>query len=240
MEIHGVVVLQNRPHHRHNPPVAAVAAVDAAECDHPQPSEDSSFSTGMIIRPIRFFMDPPPSRKPGRLSGLFLPGLLLVFSQFLTACHFQTSSPLEIRAGNPQFFQFQDMTFLLVPLEVTDRGSRTLRVHVRHTLLDLSTKGEMNFRLRGSGTYDYILHHADKPFETVYPMGWPSIWVNHSLSHKDVVVPAVHKMEFPLLFIYRGRLSSATHMTIHLVYSYPQTATNDELLIDVPTSPPNN
>lgn len=214
--------------------------VDAAECDHPQPFTDSAVSTGMSSRPFRFFPGLISNRKPGYRLNLSLSALLFFLSGFLTSCHLQTSSPLEIRAGNPQFFQFHDMTFLLIPLEVTDRGSRTLRVHLRHTLLDMSTKGEMNFRLRGSGTYDYILHHADKPFETVYPQGWPSHWVNHSLSHKDVVVPAVHKVEFPLLFLYRGTVSSATHMTIHLVYSYPQTATNDEFLVDVPTGPTAN
>ncbi len=194
----------------------------------------------MTIRLSGIFRKHISGRRSGHASVIGLSGLLLVFSVFLTGCHLQTSSPLEIRAGVPQFFQFHDMTFLLIPLEVTDRGSRTLRIHLRHTLLDMTTKGEMNFRLRGSKTYDYILHHADKPFGTVYPSGWPAGWVDHSLSHKDVVVPAVHKVTFPLLFLYRGLLSSATHMTLHLVYSYPQTATNDELMVDVPMVPGTN
>ncbi|MHB1285357.1 MAG: hypothetical protein ACYCYP_02145 [Leptospirales bacterium] len=189
----------------------------------------------MTIRLSRFFRIQTSDRSSHFSSGPVLCGLLFALSLSLTGCHLQTSSPLEIHAGTPQFLQSHDMTFLMISLDVTDRGSRTLRVHLRHTLLDMTTVDEMNFRLRGKKTYDYILHHADKPFEATYPAGWPSRWVDHSLSHKDVVIPAEHRMTFPLLFIYRGLLSSAKHMTIHLVYSYPQTATNDELLIDVPT-----
>ncbi|MCL4461526.1 MAG: hypothetical protein M1297_07455 [Nitrospirae bacterium] len=163
--------------------------------------------------------------------------LSAAFSLFLLcSCHLQTSSPLRIQTGNPVLVSMNDMTFILLPLEITDRGSRTLRIHLRHSLLDLSTSGGQNFRLRGKDTYTYILQHADKPFRSVYPAQWHPRWVNHVLSHKDVVIPAVHRSSFPLFFLYRGRLSSFQHMTIHLIYSYPQTATNDEILLDI--SPP--
>lgn|GEM_PF-2705072 len=160
------------------------------------------------------------------------------FLLLLSACHLQTSSPLKIQAGKPLLLGLNDMTFILIPLDVTDSGARTLRIHLRHTLLDMTTSTDRNFRLRGKDTYTYILQHADKPFASVYPSAWPVRWVNHSLSHKDVVIPAVHRKSFPLLFIYRGRLSGTKHMTIHLIYSYPQTATNDEILLDVPDGSP--
>lgn len=106
---------------------------------------------------------------------------------------------------------------------------------MRHSLIDL-TSGGMNFRVRGSDTYTFILHHADKPFPSIYPSSWSRSWVDHDLSHKDVVVPAETRKAFPLLFVYQGKLGSVEHMTLHLVYSYPQTATNDETLLDVPVS----
>ena len=176
----------------------------------------------------------------GRVSRFFRwRGLLLAaFSfAFLSACHLQTSSPLEINTGKPTLVSMNDMTFILVPLEITDKGSRTLRIHLRHCLLDLSTNGGQNFRLRGKDTYTFILQHADKPLQSVYPAGWSSRWINHALSHKDIVIPAVHRESFPLFFLYRGRLSGFQHMTVHLIYSYPQTATNDEILLDISPAP---
>ncbi len=172
----------------------------------------------------------------GRFSRFFFwRGLFFAtFSFFLlSACHLQTSSPLRIKTGTPSLVSMNDMTFILLPLEITDRGSRTLRIHLRHCLLDLSTTGGQNFRLRGKDTYTFILQHADKPSKSVYPPEWHSRWINHVLSHKDIVIPAVHRKFFPLFFLYRGRLSGFQHMTIHLIYSYPQTATNDEILLDI-------
>jgi hypothetical protein len=175
----------------------------------------------------------------GRVSRFFR-GRVLFFAAFsfafLSACHLQTSSPLEIKTGKPTLVTMNDMTFILVPLDITDKGSRTLRIHLRHCLLDLSTNGDQNFRLRGKDTYTFILQHADKPIQSVYPAEWHSRWINHVLSHRDVVIPAVHRKSFPLFFLYRGRLSSFQHMTVHLIYSYPQTATNDEILLDISSS----
>ncbi len=138
-------------------------------------------------------------------------------------------------ASTPKVIAQDDTTFILVPLDVTDKGARTLRVHLRHSLIDLSAGG-MNFRIKGSDTYTFILHHADKPFSSVYPSSWSRSWVDHALSHKDTVVHAVSRQSFPLLFVYQGKLGNIDHMTLHLVYSYPQTATNDEVLLDVPMS----
>lgn len=156
-------------------------------------------------------------------------------SLLLASCHMKTSSPLDILVGSPKVFSQNDTTFILVPLDITDKGSRTLRIHLRHSLIDLSSGG-MHFRVRGSDTYTFILHHADKPFPSIYPSSWSRAWVDHDLSHKDVVVPAETRKAFPLLFVYQGKLESISHMTLHLVYSYPQTATNDETLLDVPVS----
>ena len=158
------------------------------------------------------------------------------FLLFLSGCHLQTSSPLKIQPGKPILLSQNEMTFIMIPLDVTDSGASTLRIHLRHTILDLTTSTDRNFRLRGKDTYTYILQHADKPFASVYPSAWPVRWVNHSLSHKDVVIPAIHRKSFPLLFIYRGRLSGTKHLLLHLIYSYPQTATNDEILLDVPAA----
>ncbi|MHB1756396.1 MAG: hypothetical protein ACYCT9_02650 [Leptospirillum sp.] len=159
-------------------------------------------------------------------------GLLL-----LSGCHLSTESPIQIEPQNVQIISKNGITFILVPLGVIDKGSRTLRVHLRHSILDLTTNDKRNYRLRGSDTSDFVLHHSDKKYADIYPSIWKESWVDRVMAHKDAVVPAENQKFIPMLYLYRGTLTGLDHMTLHLVYSYPQTASNDEIILDLPQSP---
>jgi hypothetical protein len=159
-------------------------------------------------------------------------GLLL-----LSGCHLSTESPIQIEPQNVQMISKNGITFILVPLGVLDKGSRTLRVHLRHSILDLTTDDKRNYRLRGSDTSDFVLHHSDKKYADIYPVIWKESWVDRVMAHKDAVVPAENQKFIPMLYLYRGTLTGLAHMTLHLVYSYPQTASNDEIILDLPQSP---
>ena len=159
-------------------------------------------------------------------------GLLL-----LSGCHLSTESPIQIDPQNVQIISKNGITFILVPLGVIDKGSRTLRVHLRHSILDLTTNDKRNYRLRGSDTSDFVLHHSDKKYADIYPSIWKESWVDRVMAHKDAVVPAENQKFIPMLYLYRGTLTGLDHMTLHLVYSYPQTASNDEIILDLPQSP---
>jgi len=155
----------------------------------------------------------------------------------LSGCHLSTESPIQIEPQNVQIISKNGITFILVPLGVIDKGSRTLRVHLRHSILDLTTNDKRNYRLRGSDTSDFVLHHSDKKYADIYPAIWKESWVDRVMAHKDAVVPAENQKFIPMLYLYRGTLTGLDHMTLHLVYSYPQTASNDEIILDLPQSP---
>lgn len=155
----------------------------------------------------------------------------------LSGCHLSTESPIQIEPQNVQIISKNGITFLLVPLGVLDKGSRTLRIHLRHSILDLTTDDKRNYRLRGSDTSDFVLHHSDKKYGDIYPSIWKESWVDRVMAHKDAVVPAENQKFLPMLYLYRGTLSGLAHMTLHLVYSYPQTASNDEIILDLPQAP---
>jgi len=152
----------------------------------------------------------------------------------LSGCNLSTESPVQIDPQNVQIVSKNGITFILVPLGVLDKGSRTLRVHLRHSLLDLTTDDKRNYRLRGSDTSDFVLHHSDKKYEDIYPPIWKEAWIDRAMAHKDAIVPAESQKFLPLLYLYRGTLTGLAHMTLHLVYSYPQTASNDEIILDLP------
>ncbi len=152
----------------------------------------------------------------------------------LAGCHLSTESPIQIQPESVQVTNKDGMAFILVPLDVLDKGSRTLRVHLRHSLIDLETTDKRNYRLRGSESSDFILHHSDKKYSDVYPPLWKESWTDRAMAHKDAVIPAETRKFVPLLFLYRGTLPDLKSITLHLVYSYPQTATNDELILDLP------
>ncbi len=155
----------------------------------------------------------------------------------LSGCHLNTESPIQIEPQNVQIISKNGITFILVPLGILDKGSRTLRVHLRHSILDLTTDDKRNYRLRGSDTSDFVLHHSDKKYGDIYPSIWKESWVDRVMAHKDSVVPAESQKFLPMLYLYRGTLAGLDHMTLHLVYSYPQTASNDEIILDLPKSP---
>jgi hypothetical protein len=155
----------------------------------------------------------------------------------LSGCHLSTESPVQIEPQNVQIISKNGITFILVPLGVLDKGSRTLRVHLRHSILDLTTDDKRNYRLRGSDTSDFVLHHSDKKYADIYPPNWKESWVDRVMAHKDAIVPAESQKFLPMLYLYRGTLTGLAHMTLHLVYSYPQTASNDEIILDLPKTP---
>jgi len=125
------------------------------------------------------------------------------------------------------------ITYILLPVEIEDKGSRTLRVHLRENILDL-TSNDQHFRLRGKKSYRFILKNATKPFKDLYPASWQSKWTDHYMSHQDWVVPAISKKTVPLLFILPGPPPPPRKLILHLSYSYPQTATFDEVRLVVP------
>lgn len=168
-------------------------------------------------------------KKCGRvtLSGA-VPFLLL-----LSACTIRTHSPLSFKPGPPVLEERNGITFILLPLEIVDKGSRTLRVHLRENILDL-TANDQHFRLRGKKSYQFVLKNANKPFKDIYPGSWKMEWTDHYMSHQDWVAPAISKTLVPLLFVLPGPPPNPRKLILHLSYSYPQSATYADLRLTVP------
>ena len=152
---------------------------------------------------------------------------------FLPACTIRTHSPLKFRPQAPIIEEKNGITYIYLPIEIEDKGSRTLRIHLRSNLLDL-TANDQHFRLRGNKSYAFILQNANKSWNTIYPKDWQSTWTDHYMSHHDWVVPAISKTVVPLLFVLPGPPPSPRKLILHLSYSYPQTATFDDLRLTVP------
>ncbi|MGC8499936.1 MAG: hypothetical protein ACP5OS_02000 [Leptospirillia bacterium] len=163
-----------------------------------------------------------------KLFGLFMAGLFL-----LSACTIRTHSPLSFKPQAPTIEEKNGITYILLPIEIEDKGSRTLRIHLRENILDL-TANDQHFRLRGKKSYRFMLKNASKSAGLLYPPSWQSKWTDHYISHQDWVVPAISKRVVPLLFVLPGPPPSPRKLILHLSYSYPQTATYDELRLIVP------
>ena len=168
------------------------------------------------------------SRK--RRTGL---GLSLCLALLLSGCTIKTHSPLSFKPEAPVMVEKNGITFILLPIVIVDKGSRTLRIHLRENILDL-TANDTHFRLRGHKSYRFILKNASKPFDDLYPATWKRSWTDHYLSHADWVVPAISQKALPLLFILPGPPPDPRKLILHLSYSYPQTATFDEVRLEVP------
>ena len=151
----------------------------------------------------------------------------------LSACTIRTHSPLKFNPQAPIIESKNGITYIYLPIEIEDKGSRTLRIHLRENILDL-TANDQHFRLRGKKSYTFILQNANKPWKDIYPPGWQSGWTDHYMSHQDWIVPAISKKVVPLLFVLPGPRPSPRKLILHLSYSYPQTATFDELRLIVP------
>ena len=164
--------------------------------------------------------------------SLGIPFLLFGF-MVLSACTIRTHSPLKFTPQAPTIEEKNGITYIYLPIEIEDKGSRTLRVHLRENILDL-TANDQHFRLRGKKSYTFILQNANKPWKDIYPRGWRTEWTDHYMSHQDWVVPAISKKVVPLLFVLPGPPPSPRKLILHLSYSYPQTATFDELRLIVP------
>ncbi len=160
-------------------------------------------------------------------------GILCLSLFFLAACTIRTHSPLKFRPSPPIIEEKNGITFITIPLEIEDSGSRTLRVHLRENILDL-TANDQHFRLRGKKSYRFILENASKPFKDLYPPSWKSDWTDHYMSHQDWVVPAISKKTVPLLFVLPGPAPVPRKLVLHLSYSYPETATYDEVRLVLP------
>jgi len=155
------------------------------------------------------------------------------FSLLISGCTIRTHSPLSFKPGAPIMEEKNGITFILLPIEITDKGSRTLRVHLRENILDL-TSNDQHFRLRGKKSYRFILKNANKPFKDLYPVSWKTRWTDHYMSHQDWIVPAISQKSLPLLFILPGPPPTPRKLILHLSYSYPQSATFDEVKLTVP------
>ncbi len=160
-------------------------------------------------------------------------GLAFLCLFLLSACTIRTHSPLSFRPSAPVMEEKNGITYILLPIEIEDKGARTLRIHLRENILDL-TANDQHFRLRGKKSYRFILKNASKPFKNLYPASWKSDWTDHYMSHQDWVVPAISKKTLPLLFILPGPPPTPRKLILHLSYSYPQTATFDEVRLVVP------
>ena len=171
-----------------------------------------------------------PHFKTGQLGkvGLFLLSLFL-----LSSCTIRTHSPLSFHLSPPVMEEKNGITYIFLPIEIEDKGSRTLRIHLRENILDL-TANDQHFRLRGKKSYQFMLENASKSFKDLYPSSWKTDWTDHYMSHQDWVVPAISKKIVPLLFVLPGPPPSPRKLILHLSYSYPQTATFDEIRLVVP------
>lgn len=160
-------------------------------------------------------------------------GCLVLSLILLSSCTIRTHSPLAFHPSAPMMEEKNGMTYILLPIEIEDKGSRTLRIHLRENILDL-TANDQHFRLRGKKSFRFILENASKPFKDLYPASWKTEWTDHYMSHKDWVVPAISKKTVPLLFVLPGPPPTPRKLILHLSYSYPQTATYDEVRLIVP------
>ena len=169
-----------------------------------------------------------------RRSSLYGFSLTLLGVVLLTSCTIRTHSPLSFKPQTPIIEEKNGITYITLPIKIDDDGSRTLRIHLRENILDL-TANDQHFRLRGKKSFTFILQNANKPWKDIYPQGWQSAWTDHYMSHQDWVVPATSKnVVIPLLFVLPGPPPSPRKLVLHLSYSYPQTATFDEIRLIVP------
>ena len=67
---------------------------------------------------------------------------LLFGFMVLSACTIRTHSPLKFTPQAPTIEEKNGITYIYLPIEIEDKGSRTLRVHLRENILDLTARDD--------------------------------------------------------------------------------------------------